>query len=993
MKKKKLAMLLAVALTFTQVAAVPVAAEDLAMYAVQEQEIVLEDDAADGMAEAYDDLVVEAETGTQNDIPEEIVVESDEDWAVEEETGTQEDIPTEAAEESNEDLIVESMEEVAEFSLDEDTEEALIALLSEVDDYYFFVEIEENGTNYVAVNSKYNFSTSLEDNEGNQISDYSITITPESGCEDMADYEVKGSEISVTTKNNSGTVKWNIEISTNEKKVKRTYEFYISDYIILPEHLVDTKGYTIDPGVGDGISIAEVTPKLFMCSDQDKPIDNENFRVILSLSDVCEYDWEYADNDTLYRINSDEVSLVFVAQQKDDQGEWTNITERKYTFAAVNDENNYDYQAEERKSGYALNVDLEPAENGCMPPKSHMTVMTDLINTKDGSEVKDYKLEILECPNSGCKVEVTNNGKYIEIESVDESGYYEYGYNEIIVSVQLPDGNGGYSEKYKKLISFEVSPYRIYPLGLDNLEVGESIDLSKVGFELREYKEENGKADFVQVDNSNIKFKVFNETIEGDLFRDYDVKGWELKEVEGQTLPIMTRKTNERTYFAVTALDITKPKDEQQIARTMYYFDPVEESHTHDWQEGEVTKEATCTETGIRVDTCVCGEKTEVTIPIKGHTKVTDAAVAATCTMDGKTEGSHCSECNRPLVAQQTIPAKGHTKVTDAAVAATCTTDGKTEGSHCSDCNTVLAAQQIIPAGHTEVKDAAVSATALKAGKTEGSHCAVCNTVLKPQNTVAKLKQKISLTAPSLVMRTGQTTTRFRATGFAAGDYVTKVVSSNKQIVKVENVKKNGTFTLNAGKKAGTATVSVYLASSKKAAQSFKITVQRGAVKTEKVTTTTKKLTLTKGKVYKKLASSVKVAPVTSKERITYSSSDKKVATVDSKGVIKARRVGTAKITIKSGKHETYVTVKVTGVKATKLTGVPKTKKIKKGKSFKINAAAAPKNTDDKITYKSSDETIVKVTKKGVVKGIKKGTATITVKCGSQKKECKVTVK
>ena len=44
----------------------------------------------------------------------------------------------------------------------------------------------------------------------------------------------------------------------------------------------------------------------------------------------------------------------------------------------------------------------------------------------------------------------------------------------------------------------------------------------------------------------------------------------------------------------------------------------------------------------------------------KPHTVVTDPAVAATCTEAGKTEGSHCSDCNAVLKAQETIPALGH---------------------------------------------------------------------------------------------------------------------------------------------------------------------------------------------------------------------------------------------------------------------------------------------------------------------------------------------
>lgn len=98
-------------------------------------------------------------------------------------------------------------------------------------------------------------------------------------------------------------------------------------------------------------------------------------------------------------------------------------------------------------------------------------------------------------------------------------------------------------------------------------------------------------------------------------------------------------------------------------------------NHTHTWDSGKVTKAATCTADGVKTFTCtVCKEtKTEV-IKAIGHKAVTDKAVAATCTKDGKTEGSHCSVCGTVLKAQTVVPATGHKwdggKVTKAATCA-----------------------------------------------------------------------------------------------------------------------------------------------------------------------------------------------------------------------------------------------------------------------------------------------------------------------------------
>lgn len=103
----------------------------------------------------------------------------------------------------------------------------------------------------------------------------------------------------------------------------------------------------------------------------------------------------------------------------------------------------------------------------------------------------------------------------------------------------------------------------------------------------------------------------------------------------------------------------------------------------HTWDEGEVTTAPTCTKPGVKTYTCSkCQTTRTEEVGATGHTAVTDAAVAATCTIEGKTEGKHCSVCNTVIVAQETIPALGHDWSTnDCAVEATCTRCGATRAA------------------------------------------------------------------------------------------------------------------------------------------------------------------------------------------------------------------------------------------------------------------------------------------------------------------------
>ena len=164
----------------------------------------------------------------------------------------------------------------------------------------------------------------------------------------------------------------------------------------------------------------------------------------------------------------------------------------------------------------------------------------------------------------------------------------------------------------------------------------------------------------------------------------------------------------------------------------------------HEYDNGSVVTPANCLQVGtIRYSCIYCGTSYLETYAALKHNVVLDAAVAATCTTTGLTEGSHCSLCSQVFTPQEVIPASGHVPVTDLAVEPTCLVEGLTEGSHCYICQAVLTAQETIPAnGHLPVVDAAVDPTCTAEGLTEGSHCAACSEVLVAQESVAMLEHE-----------------------------------------------------------------------------------------------------------------------------------------------------------------------------------------------------------------------------------------------------------
>ena len=118
--------------------------------------------------------------------------------------------------------------------------------------------------------------------------------------------------------------------------------------------------------------------------------------------------------------------------------------------------------------------------------------------------------------------------------------------------------------------------------------------------------------------------------------------------------------------------------------------------------------------------------------------------------------------------------------------------------------------------------------------------------------------------------------------------------------------------------------------------------------------------------------------------KITYSSSDQTVASVNGFGRIHALSEGVATITVKCGEKENSFQLTVKKKKSVTIEISDYEEKLKVGDVMRISAKVYPIDTvGAELEYKSSDETIATVNSSGEVKGISKGKVTIAVSaCG-----------
>lgn len=241
----------------------------------------------------------------------------------------------------------------------------------------------------------------------------------------------------------------------------------------------------------------------------------------------------------------------------------------------------------------------------------------------------------------------------------------------------------------------------------------------------------------------------------------------------------------------------------------------LEVEHTHTWDEGKITKEATCTKKGTKTFTCtVCGKTRNQEVSVVAHKFTTWKTTTAATALASAKQTHKCSTC----------------------------------------------------------------------GKTE------------TRNYGNKLKPSIKVNISSILLKTSQKTTLLRVSGLAKGDSIVSWKSSNTNIAKVYG-RSNGTCTIQAGTRSGKTIITIALRSGLK--KNITVTVQKTTVKTTKITGVATSLKLKRNQ---KATFKPVLQPLTSGEKITYKSSNTKIAIVNSKGQITARSKGTATITVTSGR-------------------------------------------------------------------------------------------
>lgn len=265
--------------------------------------------------------------------------------------------------------------------------------------------------------------------------------------------------------------------------------------------------------------------------------------------------------------------------------------------------------------------------------------------------------------------------------------------------------------------------------------------------------------------------------------------------------------------------------------------------------------------------------------------------------------------------------------------------------------------------------------TATITASTSQGVTATCKvTVKRPKAAAIKLNQT------KVTLGVGETQ---KLTGSLSPKGASGKITWSSSNPKAAGVSSSGTV---KAKALGKTTITAKLASGVRASCTVTVVKRPSSVKLNK-----KSLTLVRGSSQKLTYT---LSPKNTVASVTWSSSNPKVASVDKNGKVKAVKVGTASITVKTvnGK-KTVCKVKITPPPAAKIRLSSTSLTVLTGEKTKLAYTLTPSDSANKPKWSSSNPKVAAVDSKGNVTAKAAGTATITAKISSKVfAKCKIKV-
>ena len=346
----------------------------------------------------------------------------------------------------------------------------------------------------------------------------------------------------------------------------------------------------------------------------------------------------------------------------------------------------------------------------------------------------------------------------------------------------------------------------------------------------------------------------------------------------------------------------------------------IAKTENHSWDAGKVTTKATCTEEGEKTFTCsICGdEKTEkVSATGHQHTEIRNKK-EATCKEEGYSGDTWCKDCGKKILSGQAIAKTEDHSWNQGEITKepTCKEEGEKTFT-CSICgNTKTEKVSTTDHQHMEIRNQK-NPTCKEAGYSGDTYCADCGVKIFSGKTIAKTKNHnwdggVITTEPTCTERGEKTftcticgntnTKKVNATGHRYGAYkVVKEPTNKRKGLKSKTCSVCGKIVYEGIPKTNFSPTDSSETNPDQNPQTSQKT-------TRKIKLNRRKLTLKKGKSFRL---KVTLTPADSQDKITYKTSNKKIATVSKTGKIKAKKKGKVKITVISGKKKAVCTVKV----------------------------------------------------------------------------------